>query len=230
MRQHQARILRILHEKDARDPMYALDCEDLANRMDIPWDRLRPEVADLKEEGYVVLKYRPIGTLILCNVYLTIKGIEWAEKNVEPPPPPVSAKIFLSYAREDEKKVEELYQKLSAAGFKPWMDTRDILGGEKWESSIKKAIQDSDFFLACLSTNSVDKRGWIQKEIRVGLEILQGMLDSDIYLIPVRLGDCEAPESLREFQWVNLFEKDGWKQLVRAIQVGMERRVRSNRV
>ena len=30
-----------------------------------------------------------------------------------------TAQVFLSYAREDEGKVEELYQKLSDVGFKP---------------------------------------------------------------------------------------------------------------
>ena len=134
--------------------------------------------------------------------------------------------IFLSYAREDEEKVENLYQRLSDEGFKPWMDTKDILPGEKWPSSIRKAIRRSDFFLLCLSENSVDKRGWIQKEIREALENLQGMLDSDIYLVPARLEKCEVPESLREFQWVDLFEEDGWTRLAEAIQIGMERRLK----
>ena len=40
-----------------------------------------------------------------------------------------TAQIFLSYAREDAERVENLYQKLSDAGFKPWMDKKDILGG-----------------------------------------------------------------------------------------------------
>lgn len=134
------------------------------------------------------------------------------------------AQMFLSYAREDEGKVRNLYQKLSDAGFKPWMDKKDILPGERWESSIWRAIKHSDFFLACLSANSANKRGWIQKEIKEALDIWQEMLDSDIYLIPVRLEDCEVPESLCDFQWVNLFEKDGWTQLMKAIQIGIERR------
>ena len=134
--------------------------------------------------------------------------------------------VFLSYAREDEEKVENLYQRLSDEGFKPWMDTKDILPGEKWPSSIRKAIQRSDFFLLCLSENSVDKRGWVQKEIGEALENLQGMLDSDIYLVPVRLEKCEVPESLREFQRVDLFEEDGWTRLVEAIQEGMKRRLK----
>ena len=135
-----------------------------------------------------------------------------------------TAQIFLSYAREDKEEIESLYQKLSDAGFKPWVDTKDILPGEQWKSSIQRALQRSDFFLACLSKNSVNKRGWIQKEIKEALDIWQGMLDSDIYLVPVRLEDCDAPDRLRDFQWVNLFEEDGWTRLVEAIQMGIERR------
>jgi hypothetical protein len=139
------------------------------------------------------------------------------------PPEPV-AQIFLSYAREDEEQVDSLYRKLFDAGFKPWMDKKDILPGEKWKFTIQKAIRRSDFFLVCLSANSVNKRGFPQKEIKDALGIWQEMLDSDIYLIPVRLEGCNVPENLCDFQWVDLFEEDGWTRLVKAIQAGMERR------
>ena len=134
-----------------------------------------------------------------------------------------TVQIFLSYAREDEEKAENLYQRLSDAGFKPWMDKKDILPGERWKSSIQTAIRRSDFFLACLSAKSVGKRGFLQREIKDALVIWKEKLDDDIYLIPVRLEDCEVPESLRDFQWVNLFEEDGWTRLLEAIRVGIER-------
>jgi hypothetical protein len=134
------------------------------------------------------------------------------------------AQIFLSYDREDEEEVEKLYQKLSDAGFKPWMDKKDLLPGERWKSCIQKAIRRSDFFLACLSVHSVSKRGYLQKEIKDALNIWQEKLEDDIYLIPARLKDCEVPERLCDFQWVDLFEEDGWTRLVKAIQEGMKRR------
>ena len=108
--------------------------------------------------------------------------------------------IFLCYAREDEGKVKKLYQELSDAGFKPWMDTEDIHGGQRWQSIIRQAIRRSDFFLVCLSANSVRKRGMVQREMKQALDLWQEKLEDDIYLIPVRLDDCEVPESLREFQ------------------------------
>ena len=132
-----------------------------------------------------------------------------------------TAQIFLSYAREDEEKIENLYQKLSDVGLKPWMAKKDLIGGERWKSRISQAIRRSALFLACLSANSIDKRGWVQREIKDALDIWREKLESDIYLIPVRLEECEVPESLRDFQWVNLFEEDGWTRLVKAIQIGM---------
>jgi hypothetical protein len=131
--------------------------------------------------------------------------------------------IFLSYAPEDEEKVERLYRKLFDAGFKPWMDKKDLLPGEQRQFRIPQAIRRSDFFVVCLSVHSTDKRGWIQREIKQALDIWQERLDSDIYLIPVQLEDCQVPERLRDFQRVNPFEEDGWTRLVEAIQVGMER-------
>jgi hypothetical protein len=185
------------------------------------------EIVEVNEEG-----------VLWCDVCVTEYQPDECEREmayrVQPglitSPPPIAprgeaaAQIFLSYAREDKAEVERLYQKLSDAGFEPWIDTKDILPGEQWKSSIQKAIRRSDFFLACLSKNSVSKRGWIQKEIKGALDMWEEKLDSDIYLIPVRLEDCEVPERLRDFQWVDLFEEDGWTRLVEAIQVGMERR------
>jgi hypothetical protein len=134
------------------------------------------------------------------------------------------AQIFLSYARPDEEAVSQLYQQLVEAGFRPWMDTQDILPGEDWKLAIQRAIDASDFFLVCMSNRSINRRGFLQREIREALDIWQEQLDSDIYVIPVRLEACDPPEALSTFQWVDLFEDGGWRRLVNALRVGMRRR------
>jgi flagellin-specific chaperone FliS len=131
--------------------------------------------------------------------------------------------VFLCYAREDVKKVEDLYQELARAGIKPWMDIYDILPGEKWENRIQQAIRESDLFLACLSTKSINKRGFLQKEIKDALDTWREKVEGDIYLIPVRLEACEVPESLRVFQWANLFDLHGMTQLLQSIQTMAKR-------
>lgn len=135
-----------------------------------------------------------------------------------------SARIFLSYARKDKDAVEAIYSELITQGHKPWMDSRDILPGEDFRRAIEKAIQDSDLILACLSSNSVDRRGFIQRELKQALDLWKERLESDIYIIPVRLEDCRAPESLANFQWVDLFKKDGWSKLLKAIAAALKRR------
>jgi hypothetical protein len=151
----------------------------------------------------------------------------WAEhkNNPQPPalPPPRDARVFLSYAREDKDKVRELYGKLREAGFQPWMDVEDIPAGADWEAAIESAIDDSPFFLACLSDFSVGKRGILQKEIDRALELWKQKLEDDIYLIPARLNPCELPRRLRKFQWVDIYEADGWSRLLKAIQLGLSK-------
>jgi formylglycine-generating enzyme required for sulfatase activity len=137
---------------------------------------------------------------------------------------PTPAQIFLCYARPDVDKVRELYQRLTAAGFKPWMDDEDLIAGERWRPSIERALQQSDFFLACLSTHSVSRRGFLQREIKTALDLWEEKLGSDIFLIPARLEPCEVPQELAGIQWVNLYEERGWPRLVRALEVGLERK------
>jgi hypothetical protein len=96
-------------------------------------------------------------------------------------------RIFISYAQQDLEQVERLYKRLTRAGFNPFLDQKSTLVGQKWEQSIRRAIRNSDLFLACLSKESVDRRGMIQKELKQALDILQEKLDEDVYLIPVRL-------------------------------------------
>ena len=103
------------------------------------------------------------------------------------------------------------------------MDQEDILPGELWQESILRAIRDSHFFLACISPNSVDKRGFLQRELREALDAWQDKLPGDIYLIPVRLEECTVPEQLSQFQWVDISHTRGWSRLLRAIQAGVER-------
>lgn len=136
----------------------------------------------------------------------------------------LTGRVFISYAREDKKPVEALYEKLSGSGYHPWMDTKDLLPGEQWENKISNAIENSSFFLACLSEHSINKRGMVQKELRKGLKVWENFTDKDIYLIPLRLQNISVPEQLKSFQWVDMFEEDGWGRLIAAITYGLKQR------
>ena len=69
--------------------------------------------------------------------------------------------------------------------------------------------------LIMLSNNAVNKRGYCQKEIRLALETLQEIPDDQVYIIPARIEECEIPESLSSYNYVDLFEN--WRRGLKKI-------------
>ena len=105
------------------------------------------------------------------------------------------------------------------------MDTQDLLGGEDWERAINKAIKRSDFFILCLTKNSVDRRGVMQKEIGAAFDKKKEMLVDDIYLFPIRFEECEVKdERLSKFHRIDLFKNDGYDRLKNTLNEGLKRR------
>lgn len=81
-------------------------------------------------------------------------------------------KVFLSYASEDFPRVKPLYDRLKEHGLQPWLDRYNLLPGVDWDREIIREIKDSHIVLFCLSTRSINKRGYIQKELRTALGAL----------------------------------------------------------
>ena len=130
-------------------------------------------------------------------------------------------RVFISYAREDIGTAKRLYNDLKSAGVTPWMDEYDLLVGQNWKTAITKAIEKSDFFLALLSSNSLSKRGYVQKELRRALAVLEEMPPTDIFLLPARLDGCKPEdERLRDLNWADMhYDYDaGLAKLVRVFE------------
>lgn len=115
-------------------------------------------------------------------------------------------KVFIAYVMEDAESATKLYAQLEEIGFDPWMDKHKLLPGENWLRSIERAIETSRFFVACLSSRSVDKRSRFQAELRYALDCATLMPAGDIFFIPVRFDDCRVPWTIaRSIQYVDLF-------------------------
>jgi TIR domain-containing protein len=113
---------------------------------------------------------------------------------------------FISYARKDVEMAKRLYRDLTSAGAKPWLDSEKILGGQEWDATIRDAIRNSTHFIALISEHSVNKQGYVQKELRQALEILDEFPPNQSFVIPVRL-DPASPqhERLRRLHRIDLF-------------------------
>jgi hypothetical protein len=135
-----------------------------------------------------------------------------------------SISIFVSYARQDYPQVAQLYQQLKSAGFNPWFDKESLDGGILFEPAIENAVRKADLFIACVSSHSITKRGFLQKELMSALEIWRKKGPDDIYLIPVRLDQCKVPERLAQFHYVDLFESGGLEKLIRSVENAWKRK------
>lgn len=151
--------------------------------------------------------------------------LEAEETNRPDSKPSVAAyndtRVFISYAHEDVESAMTIYKRLKAIeGVDPWFDKENLLPGIKWRPAIKKAIRESDFFLALLSKRSVSKRGYVQTEMKEAFEIWDQFPDDQAYLIPIRLDECvPSYEKLREVQFQDFFPSwdKGFQRVVSAI-------------
>jgi TIR domain len=127
--------------------------------------------------------------------------------------------IFLCYAREDKPKVDEIYRRLRAVGLDPWMDIppqgyelSGVLPGEDWEAIIRRRLRSAPVVLAFLSPVSVSKKGYVQREVKLALDLMAERPANEIWLVPVLLERCDIPDlavgpvRLTQFQCFHLYE------------------------
>jgi len=123
-------------------------------------------------------------------------------------------RVFLCHASQDKPAVWKLHRYLKQHGVQPWLDQEDLLPGQNWEVEIPKALFSSDVILVCLSKNSVDKEGYVQKEISFALDKALEKPEGTIFIIPVKLEECDIPPRLGRYQWVDLSRTDGRKRVL----------------
>jgi hypothetical protein len=127
-------------------------------------------------------------------------------------------RVFLCHSSNDKPQVRELYSRLSAESIDTWLDEEKILPGQDWKHEITKAVRSADVVIVCLSCGSVGKAGYIQKEIKDALDVADEQPEGTIFLIPLKLEECEVPERLRRWQWVNYFDNNGYLRLMNALR------------
>jgi hypothetical protein len=117
--------------------------------------------------------------------------------------------VFLCHASLDKPIVRELYQRLLAEDWiDPWLDEEKLLPGQDWDMEIENAVEAADVVVVCLSNTSVSKEGYVQRELKFVLDIALEKPEGTIFIIPLRLDDCDLPRHLRAWQYVDYFPAD----------------------
>lgn len=133
---------------------------------------------------------------------------------------------FISYVREDAERVTDLVRALQAADVPVWTDKTKLTPGEDWQLTIRKAIQSNALaFLAVFSANSQARgRSYQHEELNLAVDQFRQHPPGRVWLIPVRLDDCELPDyplgsgrTLDSLQRVDLFGDDAKDELIRLV-------------
>src|SRR5436190_16244290 len=129
------------------------------------------------------------------------------------------ADVFISYAREDRSRAEQVARALSAAGVETFWDT-EIPPGQTWADYIEGKLTRCKALIVLWSANSA-KSQWVREEARMGRDAGK--------LIPAMLDDTPAPFGFGEVQAANLSTWNGdqnhseWRRMRAAIDAALGR-------
>lgn len=132
-------------------------------------------------------------------------------------------KVFITYAREDVSKKDELIKRLGVMKrnglISLWHD-KELIAGDEWEADLLENLLDSDFLLHLTSASSLDSN-YCNKELTLALT-------KNIKPIPVILEACDwQNDRLNKFQVlpddgtpINEWnpESKGWQNVVDGIR------------
>ena len=114
--------------------------------------------------------------------------------------------IFLSYNAADRPEVRRLAERLWDAGFRVWFDEWVIKPGDNIYHAIERGLDQSRVQVLCLSPAALSS-GWIALEHNTVL--FRDPSNKERRFIPLLLADCELPNVLRRYKYIDFRSKDG---------------------
>jgi len=119
-------------------------------------------------------------------------------------------RIFISYASEDKRMAQRLFEALQKAGFEPWLDKEKLEGGMDWERNIEAELDSADFVLILYSLALSRKRdNYVNREIALA-EKRASRVRGGGFLIPLKIEtigrDDQIPE-LDKWQTMPLMDE-----------------------
>jgi hypothetical protein len=101
--------------------------------------------------------------------------------------------VFISYCRDNQAEVTSLRNRLISAGELVWWD-QEILPGADWKLEIRRALKRSYAIICFLSQELANRsKSGVYTELAEAVRAMRERPPGDIFLIPVRLSECEIP-------------------------------------
>ncbi|PZO35436.1 MAG: hypothetical protein DCF17_18690 [Shackletoniella antarctica] len=84
--------------------------------------------------------------------------------------------IFISHSTQNDSIVQRLRQMLALHGQLPWVDSREITGGDDLEAVIETSIRTARYFLVVVSIEALSS-AWVQRELGIAQATAQQRTD-----------------------------------------------------
>ncbi len=115
-------------------------------------------------------------------------------------------RVHIIYHPNDMSIVMELFKELkSEKWIIPWVNQENLLPGIERELQIRKAINESDAIIICLSEALILTEGLQHLEMRMAFDEYNSKPLGDSFLIPLRLDECFVPRELARIYSLDYF-------------------------
>ena len=122
---------------------------------------------------------------------------------------------FISYAKQDSEKAQEIAEQLEEHGFKCWIAPRDVRPGRAYGDEIIRGIERSRAFILVLSSAS-NASGFVSREI-------ERAVSKNKPIFTIRVEDVQPAPALELFvsstQWIDVFKGRLGKHIDRLAQL-----------
>ncbi|MBN1342580.1 MAG: TIR domain-containing protein [Phycisphaerae bacterium] len=112
--------------------------------------------------------------------------------------------VFLSHNAKDKPRVRRLAERLKQAGLRVWFDEWNVGPGDIIALKVDEGLDQSRVLLLCVSPNALAS-GWVALERSTAIH--RDPANEGRRFIPLLLADCELPDTLRRYKYVDLREE-----------------------
>ncbi len=112
--------------------------------------------------------------------------------------------VFLSHNRADKPRVRKLAERLKGAGLRVWLDEWVIQAGDIISLKVDEGLEQSRVLLLCLSPAALAS-DWVALERSTAIH--RDPANAGRRFIPLLLADCELPDTLRRYKYVDFREE-----------------------
>ncbi|MCI5165316.1 MAG: toll/interleukin-1 receptor domain-containing protein [Candidatus Electrothrix sp. GM3_4] len=81
----------------------------------------------------------------------------------------MSNHIFISHSSKDDGLVKQLRELLELHGQLPWVDSRELSGGDDLQVQIEESIRTASHFLVVISMDALNSE-WVERELEIALD------------------------------------------------------------